>query len=129
MDAWSAAGRDATAAAAAREAIRTAEQTVGDAWIGRLLLTESEAEATVAVRTRLRERALGRVREAQRAGDLSTLVRAQLDLEFADRAWSRAVEEYELARRKLNDELALWSEATANRVGQAWADRSAAGRR
>lgn len=129
MDAWNAAGRDAAAAAAAREAIRTAEQTVGDAWIGRLLLTESEAEAAVAVRTRLREQAAARVFQAQRAGDLNALVRAQLDLEFADRAWSQAVEGYELARRKLSDELALWSEATANRVGQAWADRSAAGRR
>lgn len=129
MDAWSAAGRDPAAAAAAREVIRTAEQTVGDAWIGRLLLTESEAEAAVGVRTRLRERAACRVREAQRTGDLNALVRAQLDLEFADQAWSRAVEGYELARGRLAEELATWGEATANRVGQAWADRSAAGRR
>jgi hypothetical protein len=128
MDAWNAAGRDPVAAAG-REAVRAAEQTVGDAWIGRLLLAESETEAALGVRTRLRERAAGRLREAQRAGDLNDLVRAQIELEFADRAWGRAAEEYEHARSRLTAELALWSEATATRVGQAWADRSSAGRR
>jgi hypothetical protein len=130
MAAWDgdAAGRD-SAGAAARAAVRMAEQTVGDAWIGRLLLTEDEAETALDTRARLREQAAERVRGAQRAGDPAALARAQLELEHADRAWGQAVDGYERAHGVLTEEVALWTRATASRVRQAWADRSAAGRR
>lgn len=115
--------------AAAREAVRTAEQTVSDAWLGRLLLAESEAEATVGACARTRQRAAERVRSAQRTGDLVALTRSQTDLEHADRAWGGSLAVYEHARAKLAHELERWADGTARRVREAWADRSIAGRR
>ncbi|NUP48404.1 MAG: hypothetical protein HOW97_14015 [Catenulispora sp.] len=115
--------------AAAREAVRTAEQIVGDAWINRLLLIEHETEATLGIRARLRDQAAERVHTVRRADDPGALLRARLGLEHADRQWGQAVAAYELAREILTDELARWSHATASRAQQAWTDRSAAGRR
>lgn len=119
----------AAAGAAGREAVRTAEQTVGDAWINRLLLIEHETETTLGIRARLRDQAAERVHAVHRADGPGALLRAQIGLEHADQEWSRAVAAYELAREILTDELALWSHATASRAQQAWTDRSAAGRR
>lgn len=117
------------AEALGRDAVRRAEQTVGDAWIGQLLLAEAESEATVGACSRVRDRVAERVRAAQRSGDLSALVRSQADLERADQAWSRAVHVYDGARERLARELALWTDATARRARQAWADRPSVGRR
>lgn len=111
-----------------REAVRTAEQTVSDAWIGRLLLAESEAEAVVGACARARERAAVKVRAAQQTGDLSGLARSQTDLERADAAWGQALAAHEHASGRLSRELAAWSESTAHRVRQALSDRSGAGR-
>lgn len=110
-----------------REAVRTAEQTVSDAWIGRLLLAESEAEAVVGACARERERAVAKVRTAQQNGDLPGLARWQTDLEQADAAWGRALAAHERASGTLTRELAAWSESTAHRVRQALSDRSGAG--
>lgn len=126
-------GRDGSgrerAEALGRDAVRRAEQTVGDAWIGQLLLAEAECEATVSACSRVRDRVAERVRAAQRSGDLPALVRSQADLERADRAWGRALDVYDSARDRLEHELALWTDATAGRARQAWADRPAVGRR
>lgn len=121
MDAWNTAG-SGPGSAADREAVRTAEQNVSDAWIGRLLLAESETEAAVGACARVRERAAGQVRAAQRNRDLAGLVRSQAALENADAAWGRALETHECARGRLVRELAAWSEATARRLRQARAD-------
>ena len=125
---WNAIGPDHNWAAA-REAVRSAEQTVSDAWLGRLLLAESEAEATVGACTRARQRAAERVRSAQQTGDLNALTRSQTDLEHADRAWGGSLDAFERARTKLADELESWAAGTARRVREAWADRAIAGRR
>jgi len=87
---------------ARRAAVRSAEQTVADAWIGQLLLAENEAEVAVGACTRVRNRAAEQVRAAQRSGDLAALVRSQCALERADRACSRALEEYIQARGRLS---------------------------
>lgn len=136
MDAWDAGGhqwqnadsRDADGAAR-RQAVRTAEQTVADAWIGQLLLAENEAQVAVGASTRVRNRVAAQVRAAQRAGDLDALVRSQSALERADRACGRALEEYARARNQLSDQLTEWACATQRRIRQAQADRSGAGRR
>lgn len=117
------------AEALGRDAVRRAEQAVGDAWIGHLLLAEAESEATVGACSRVRDRVAERVRAAQRSGDLHALVRSQEDLERADRAWGHALDVYDGARARLAHELALWTDATASRARQAWADRPAVGRR
>ena len=114
---------------ARRHAVRTAEQTVADAWIGQLLLAENEAEVAVGACTRVRNRAAAQVRAAQRAGDLAALVRSQRALERADRACGRALEEYTQARNQLSDQLTEWACATQRRIRQAQEDRSGAGRR
>lgn len=111
-----------------REAVRTAEQTVSDAWIGRLLLAESEAEAVVGACARARERAAAQVRTAQQSGDLPGLARSQTDLEQAHAAWGQALAAHEHASGRLSRELATWSESTAHRVRQALSERSGAGR-
>lgn len=117
------------AGAAAHEAIRTAEQAVSDAWIGQLMLTESEAEAVVRACARVRQRAADRVRTAQRTGDLAALAESQSDLETADAGWGRALAAQERAGAHLTDELAIWSESTAQRVRQRLSERSTAGHR
>lgn len=117
------------AGAADREAVRTAEQTVSDAWIGRLLMDESEAEAVVGACARARERAAGRVRAAQQAGDLAGLAQSQSELETADDGWRRARAIHEQAHSRLARELAMWSQCTAHRVRQALADRAGGRRR
>jgi hypothetical protein len=109
--------------------IQVAEQTVSDAWIGQLLLAESEAETVVGACARVRERAAGRVRAAQRAGDLAALIRLQGDLEAADAGWCRAVADHERARAGLVRELSGWSAGIASRVREARADQQNAGRR
>ena len=114
-------------AAAARQAVRTAEQTVSDAWIGQVLLAECETEAVLGACTRVREQAAGRVRAAQRAGNLADLVRSQCDLELAEAARRRAVDAHERARIRLVHEVSAWSEGIARRVRQARADRPNAG--
>jgi hypothetical protein len=116
-------------AAARREAVRTAEQTVNDAWIGQLLLAEAESEATAGACARVRDRAVDRVRSAQCSGDLVALVQAQSELERADRVCEHAALAYDDARDRLARELADWTDATAQRARQAWADRPAAGHR
>ncbi|GAA1987117.1 hypothetical protein [Catenulispora subtropica] len=122
MDAWEA--DEGSGGAADREAVRTAEQTVHDAWLGQLLLAEAESEATMAASTRVRHRVAERVRDAQRSGDLVSLARSQAELEHADRACGRALGEYAEARDQLARELAEWTDATAGRARQAWCDRS-----
>ena len=109
--------------------MRTAEQTVADAWIGPLLLAEKEAEVAVGACTRVRNRVAAQVRDAQRTGDLDALVRSQYALERADRACGRALEEYVHARTQLSEQLTEWACATQRRIRQAQADRSRAGRR
>ncbi|MFL6114316.1 MAG: hypothetical protein ACJ786_23595 [Catenulispora sp.] len=109
--------------------MRTAEQTVADAWIGQLLLAENEAEVAVGACTRVRNRAAEQVRAAQRSGDLDALVRSQCALERADRACGRALEEYVQARTRLCEQLNEWACATRRRTRQAQADHSSAGRR
>ena len=128
MDSWEATGSE-RARAEDHEAVRTAEQTVSDAWIGRLLLAETEAGAVLGACARVRERAAGRVRAAQRSGDLSALVRSQTDLEQADAACRRALEAHEHARDRLAREHRLWAEANARRARPAPAGRSSTGRR
>lgn len=118
-----------SAGAAAHEAIRTAEQAVSDAWIGRLMLAESEAEAVLSACARVRQRAAARVRGAQETGDLAALVASQNDLEIADAGWGRALAAQELAGAQLMDELAIWSECTAQRVRQRLSEGSGAGHR
>jgi hypothetical protein len=117
------------AGAADREAVCAAEQTVGDAWIGRLLLIESETEAIAGACARTRERAADRVRDAQRAGDLAALARSQSDLETADTAWGHALKAHRHARTRLSRELAAWSQSTTHRVRQALSDQPGALRR
>jgi hypothetical protein len=114
VDAWNAAGPE-PASAGDREAVGTAEQTVSDAWIGELLLAESETQVVVRACVRVRKRTADRVRTAQRAGDLAALVRAQ--------------QTHEHARARLAHELAVWSGGVARRGRQARADRSDARRR
>lgn len=123
QEAWDAAG------AAEREAVRSAEQTVSDAWIGKLLLAESEAEAVVGACVRARERAAGRVRAAQEAGDPAGLARSQCDLEVADAGWGQALAAHKHAHTRLTRELSRWSQSTAHRVRQALADQPGARRR
>ncbi|GAA2063942.1 hypothetical protein GCM10009839_89190 [Catenulispora yoronensis] len=115
--------------AARRSAVREAEQTVADAWIGRLLTAESTAEAALGACERVRARVAAQLRAAQREGDLLLLGRTHQDLEGADRAWAQALEEYEHVRTVLDRELAAWADATAERVRQAWTDRPATRRR
>jgi hypothetical protein len=128
VDAWKSAQPE-PAGAADREAVRAAEQTVSDAWLGRLLLAESEAEAVLGARARDRERAADRVRAAQRARNLTVLVQSQIHLERADAAWAEAMEAHERAGEVLARELRAWSEGTAHRVRQALSDQSGARRR
>jgi len=109
-----------------RDAVRAAEQTVSDAWIGRLLLAESEAGAVLGACARVRRRAADRVREAQRGGDVAALARTQTELDIADAAQRRALETHERHRVKLAHELTAWSEALACRLHEARADGSAA---
>jgi len=109
--------------------VQVAEQAVSDAWIGQLLLAESEAETVAGACARVRERAAARVREAQRAGDLAALARFQGDLEAADAGWGRAVADHERARDRLVRELSGWSAGVASRIREAWADQQNAGRR
>jgi hypothetical protein len=112
------------AEAAAREVVRTAEQTVSDAWIGRLLSAESEADAVVGSCARVRERATDQVRAAQQAGDLTLIVHSQDSLELADAAWYRALDARAHAGTRLASELEMWSENTAHRVRQALSDQA-----
>jgi hypothetical protein len=67
VDAWDAAGPEA-ASDGDRHAVCTAEQTVSDAWIGRLLLAESQAEIVVDACVRVRKRAGDSVRSAPSPG-------------------------------------------------------------
>jgi hypothetical protein len=136
VDAWDASGHQSRKTdhhdadgSARRHAVRTAEQTVADAWIGQLLLAENEAEVAVGACTRVRNRVAAQVRDAQRTGDLDALVRSQYALERADRACGRALEEYVHARTQLSEQLTEWACATQRRIRQAQADRSRAGRR
>lgn len=128
MDAWTDPESD-PARAAEREVIRSAEQTVGDAWVGLLLSVESEAEAVVDACARVRRRAAGRAQAAHRADDLAGLAQAQTDLDLAAVAERRAEDAHELASAQLVSELKTWSEATAHRVAQALTDRSGVGGR
>lgn len=112
-----------------RAAVHAAEQAVSDAWIGRLLLAESETAAILSACARVRERAADQVRTAQQAGRLAALAQSQTDLEFADAAWGRAVEAHRHARTRLARELETWSERTAHRVRQTLADRTDTRRR
>jgi hypothetical protein len=106
-----------------REAVRTAEQAVNDAWIGRLLVAESQAEAVLGACVRTRERAAGRVRAARRSGDPAALARAQTDLRTADTGCGRAWEAHEAAGAELVRELRVWSRSTASRVRQTLTER------
>jgi len=111
------------------EAVRAAEQAVSDAWIGQLLLAESETEAFLGAHTRVRQRAVKHVREAQRSGDLAALARSQTDLDLADAACGRAVAAHEHARTRLAHELTVWSRLTACRLRQARSDQARTRRR
>lgn len=131
MTTWNISGPDPTGAGdseadqeADHEAVRTAEQAVSDAWIGRLLVAESEADAVLGACARVRQRAADRVRAAQRAGDLAELARSQSDLELADAGWGRAIAARDHVGEQLARELATWSESTAHRVRQRLSDRS-----
>jgi hypothetical protein len=121
MDSWeipgpgSAAGPDPRAATGF-DAVIDAEQTVGDAWIGRLLLAESEAETILGACVRARRRAAERVQAARQAGDSAAHARSRTDLEMADTACVQAWEDHERAERRLVDELAAWSRSTATRI-------------
>ena len=106
-----------------REAVRTAEQAVSDAWIGRLLVAESQAEAVLGACVRTRERAAGRVQAAWRSGDHAALAQAQTDLRTADTGCGRAWEAHEAAGAELVRELRVWSRSTASRVRQTLAER------
>ena len=112
-----------------REAVRAAEQEVSDAWIGRLLLAESETEAVLGACTRVRQRALARVRSTRRSDKLAEQAQAQTELDLAEAAWGRAVGAHEHARARLARELATWGEGTARRVRQALSDQPGTGRR
>ena len=127
MNVWYIAGPEPVRAVDG-EVVRAAEQTVNDAWIGRLLLAESEAEAVIGACVRARERAADRLRDAQQAGDLAALASAQSDLEVADTACGHALKAHGHAHTRLSHELAIWSESTAERVRQALPDQPGARR-
>lgn len=109
--------------------IQVTGQTVSDARIGQLLVAESEAETVVGACARVRQRAAGRVRAAQRAGDLDALTRSQGDLEAADAGWGRALAAHERARAGLARELSAWSPGVASRIREAHSDQQNAARR
>lgn len=126
MSTWNAFGPE-YARTEDRAAVRTAEQTVADAWIGLLLAAETETATILDVHIRARGRVANRVQVAQRAGDPAALARSQTELEIADAACHQASQAHERSADQLARELRTWSGATAQRVRQALTDRSSAG--
>lgn len=110
--------------AASDEAVRVAEQTVSDAWIGQLLLAESESQTLLDACTHIRERTAGLLRAAERTDDPVTLARSRTALELAENAREKAYEVHERAADRLTHELMMWSHATARRVRQSLTDQS-----
>jgi hypothetical protein len=109
-------------AAAQREAVRSAEQTVADAWIGQLLLAEAEAEAVVSVCDRKRQLAVEQIRIARRAGDISALAQAQSAFHRAAADCDESLQDFHHAGTRLAEHLTDWACFTQRRISQRQAD-------
>lgn len=110
-----------------RAAVRSAEQTVSDAWIGQLLLAEHEAHLTVDVCTRVRERLADRLRVARQVGDPPAIQETARRLDRADHACAVALDTYSESRDLLAEQLENWLRATRMRFREAQDDRRVIG--
>ncbi|MEY9894773.1 hypothetical protein ABIA35_004744 [Catenulispora sp. MAP12-49] len=110
-----------------RAAVRSAEQAVGDAWIGQLLVAEYEAHISVDVCTRARQQLADRLRVAQRVGDPPAIEETARQLKRAEQACAAALDSYSESRDLLAEQLQNWLSATRMRFREAQADRRVIG--
>lgn len=112
-----------TADSAGREAVRAAEQTVSDAWIGQLLVAEHEASVEAAECLRACGRLAARLVALQAAGDTAAVDELRERLERANGRSADAMADYDGVRDLLAQELEGWASTTRVRIAASRADR------
>jgi len=99
-----------------REAIRSAEQIVGAAWISDLLDAEQEALTAVQACVHMRDGMLGTIRDTQEAGDPRAIAAARKELTAMDEALATRRSHHSDVRQLVAQELEEWASATRIRV-------------
>jgi hypothetical protein len=108
---------------AAREAVRTAEEIVGTAWMAGLQEAEGQAATACRICTHMRDTAYEVYRSAQAARDTDSLTASYRELAASQDALSRIRDRHDGLRAFAARERTAWAEAERTRALEVLADR------